>query len=136
MTQKEKQLLLKDLCTRLSYGVKAKSQTSHLEINTIDGYFVDGDGRKMFHLSEPDFWQTVDHFQYYLRPMSSMTEEEIKEFQAFHCVDGLHPYFYQEMCNLQNLENMMDWLNVHHFDYRGLIEKGLVLEAPEDMYML
>jgi hypothetical protein len=27
-----------------------------------------------------------------------------------------------------------DWLNAHHFDYRGLIEKGLALEAPEGMY--
>ena len=129
MTQKDKELLLQDLCTRLQYGVKAKSPTSHLEINTIDGYFVDGDGTKMFHLSEPDFWQEVEYFQYYLRPLSSMTEEESEE--------------YNDLTNLMSdydstIENIVtkiiDWLIKHHFDHRGLIEKGLVLEAPEGMY--
>lgn len=129
MTQKDKELLLQDLCERLQYGVKAKSPTSHLELNTIDGYFVDGDGTKMFHLSEPDFWQEVEYFQYYLRPLSSMTEEESEE--------------YNDLTNLMSdydstIENIatkiIDWLNSHYFDHRGLIEKGLVLEALEGMY--
>lgn len=126
MTQKDKKLLLQDLCARLQYGVKSKSQTSHLESNTIDGYFVDGDGTKMFHLSEPDFWQEVEHFQYYLRPMSSMTNEEKEEERLLWDIvtktrNDLH-YLYT------------DFLLSHHLDYRGLISKGLVLEAPEDMY--
>ena len=29
---------------------------------------------------------------------------------------------------------VIGWLNAHHFDYRGLIERGLALEAPEGMY--
>ena len=73
-------------------------------------------------------------FKPYLRPMSSMTEEEKEEFQAFHCIDGWHPYFYQQMCNIPNLENMFNWLNAHHFDYRGLIPMGLALEATEGTY--
>jgi len=52
--------------------------------------------------------------------MSSMTEEETK-------IHG------DLICNCQNYE-VVDWLNAHHFDYRGLIEKGLALEAPEGMY--
>jgi len=120
MTNEEKELLLKDLCARLPYGVKASSQTSHLEINTIDGYFVDGDGSKMFHLSEPDFWQTVDCFQYYLRPMSSMTDKEKDKYDRL------------VMCNASWVVN--DWLNSHHLDYRGFIPKGLALEATEGMY--
>ena len=59
----------------------------------------------------------------YLRPMSSMTEEERKEYQAFFNYDGV-----------EYPEEYIDWLNAHHFDYRGLIEKGLALEAPEGMY--
>lgn len=135
MTQEEKELLIKDLCGRLRYGVKASSQASHLEINTIDGYFVDGDGKKMFHLSEPDFWQTVDYFQYYLRPMSSMTDDERNEFRT---VGGVMSH------NIQNdtwaicafAPEAYDWLLSHHFDFRGLIEKGLALEAPDGMYKI
>ena len=73
-------------------------------------------------------------FKPYLRPMSSMTEEEKKEFQACHCVYELHPDFQPMMCNLANELNMFDWLLSHHFDFRGLIEKGLAIEAPEGMY--
>lgn len=138
MTQEEKELLIKDLCGRLRYGVKAGSQASHLEINTIDGYFVDGDGKKMFHLSEPDFWQTVDYFQYYLRPMESMTEKEtyifrqdvLNEVEA-RCIHSFGSGKYSLAFTEAN-----DWLNEHHFDYRGLIERGLALEAPEGMYKI
>ena len=63
-----------------------------------------------------------------------MTEEELKEFRSFHCVYDLHPDFHPMMCNMPNLTNMFDWLNAHHFDYRGWIKKGRALEAPEDMY--
>ena len=67
----------------------------------------------------------------YLRPMSSMTEEEKKEFallQAdFYSNGFLYPKQFAAI-------NMVNWLNAHHFDYRGLIEKGHALEAPDDMY--
>lgn len=133
MTQEDKELLLQDLCARLYCGVKAKSPTSHLEINTVDGYFVDGDGTKMFHLSEPDFWQEVEYFQYYLRPMSSMTKEEVKEFYNVECMRPQVGYI-KPTSDWHFTINGVDWLNAHHFDYRRLIEKGLVLEAPEGMY--
>ena len=60
----------------------------------------------------------------YLRPMSSMTEEEEKEFQEIKL-----SYHFDEDSYI-----LLDWLNAHHFDYRGLIEKGLALEAKEGMY--
>ena len=59
----------------------------------------------------------------YLRPMSSMTEEEKLEYVI--AWDSRQPYLPTEA---------MDWLNEYHFDYRDLIEKGLALEAPEGMY--
>ena len=120
MTQEEKQLLLKDLCGRLPYGVKFQGEDSNVYTLDAANYFA---------LQVEDMV-----FKPYLRPMSSMTDKERKEFQAFHCVDALHPYFYQQMCNLQNLENMFNWLNKKMFDYRGLIPMGLAIEAPEDMY--
>ncbi len=58
----------------------------------------------------------------YLRPMHSMTEDEEKQFQDINLYEL--PYMVEGL----------DWLNAHHFDYRGLIEKGLVLEAQQGMY--
>ena len=134
MTQKDKELLLKDLCARLPYGVKIyfggipKLLTS---ITVKPGYteiLVEGEYGKAAYC---DFISTYNNKEYlqeeiaekckpYLRPMSSMTEEEKAEFLSL-------PMKVYSM-------NSFDWLNTHHFDYRGLIELGLALKAPEGMY--
>ena len=61
----------------------------------------------------------------YLRPMASMTEEEKINYRAFFNYDGV-----------EYPDEYIDWLNKNMFDYRGLIEKGLALEAPEGMYKI
>ena len=140
MTQEEKLLVKKELSARAFYGVKAHYQyydfvgSSERLVYEKDGVVkgVDISLRNPVYID--GIHADVEHTKPYLRPMSSMTEEEKEEFQAFHCIDGWHPYFYQQMCNIPNLENMFNWLNAHHFDYHGLIEKGLALEAPEGMY--
>lgn len=150
MTQEEKQLLLNDLCARLPYGVKVSITAHNLDyekdfgktiIAELVGIYTakddDGTTYTCFITCYDEFktqGNEIDTIKPYLRPMSSMTEEEKKEFQACHCVYELHPNFQPIMCNLANELNMFDWLNAHHFDYRGLIEKGLALEAPEGMY--
>lgn len=58
----------------------------------------------------------------YLRPISSMTEDEEKQFQDVNLYEL--PYTVEGL----------DWLNAHYFDYRGLINDGLALEAPQGMY--
>lgn len=63
----------------------------------------------------------------YLRPMSSMTEEEQKEYDVFCC----KPYL---GIDETTASNFVDWLNKKMFDYRGLIPRGLAIEAPENMY--
>ena len=72
--------------------------------------------------------------------MSSMTEEERSDL-FMHVLDG--PIIYDENENIivgfecntfEQFASLENWLNSHHFDYRGLIEKGLALEAPEGMY--
>ncbi len=70
----------------------------------------------------------VGQYKPYLRPMSSMTEDEKIEWDAEYAYNS-KSYEYEEY-----LSKMIDWLNAHHLDYRGLIEKGLALEAPEGMY--
>ena len=138
MTQEERQLQLKDLSARLPYGVKFQGEDSNVYTLDAANYFA---------LQVEDVV-----FKPYLRPMSSMTEEEKEEYRNLsdevigsygpyhhefivHCVRlGIKPDNPHECVdNFLNME-AIDWLNAHHFDYRGLIEKGLALEAPEGMY--
>lgn len=126
MTQEDKELLLKDLCARLPYHLKGKSTDGKLyeatviyDTGTILASEVDGVNTNI-----------CCGFKPYLRPMSSMSEEEYGIFlntQSWECGAGSHPKY-------EYTYKTFDWLNEHHFDYRGLIEKGLALEAPEGMY--
>lgn len=116
MTQGEKQLLLKDLSARFPYRVMIKSVGENKVIGLWDLKDVDN-------LPLP-----------YLRPMSSMIEKEKKE-RDFYCGDK--PYgknIGESYLTEYDMPDYLDWLLEHHFDYRGLIEKGLALEAPNDMY--
>ena len=143
MTQEEKQLLFKDLCGRLPYGIKG-------EIYLIDNELEKMIGKEHpnptelhpFNLNLPNE-ESPFIIKPYLRPMSSMTEEEREEWaDKFNfAMDELSsildekeaedaaPYMFAK-----SHFTSIDWLLAHHFDYRGLIEKGLALEAPEDMY--
>ena len=129
MTEDEKKLLLKDLCGRL---------TSH---TIIQVYYEEMSGSGTFNealwgveIESPVVnFRGLDYIKPYLRPMSTMTEEEKSEFANFACVN-LCPMMFTDKLTLDNESKMFDWLNAHHFDYHGLIEKGLALEAPEDMY--
>ena len=125
MTQKDKELLLKDLCARLPYGVKGLHRGQVHELFTIDGREVNS---ACIQVDGYDAWFSVDTFKPYLRPMSSMTKEEEDEYMIARQKDIAEAYIHATP------QNAIDWLNAHHFDYRGLIEKGLALEAPEGMY--
>ena len=122
MTQEEKQLLLKDLCARLPYGVKLGFENSNAILTPKD--YCCFTQQLFTNLIFPKHNGTVEYgcqfYEYrpYLRPMSSMTEEEEN------IVYNGHVQFWERE----------DYCNKHHLDYRGLIEKGLALEAPDDMY--
>lgn len=130
MKQEDKELLLKDLCARLPYGIKCKIAHSYKYKATQDVVTL----TDISHISpecyfeESDEFEKIENVKPYLCPMSSMTNEEYEDYISFdaytHLNDGS-----EVPCMLQ-----IDWLNTHHFDYRGLIEKGLALEAPEGMY--
>ena len=126
--QEEKQLLLTDLCGRLPYGVKCYT-VSYKQPYTLIGIVEDeiflntpihdeGDGK--FDLGH-------EIIKPYLRPMSSMTEKEENELVKIAVMGGYNDSVFNSFV-------VTDWLNKKMFDYRGLIEKGLALEAPEDMY--
>ena len=116
MKREEKQLLLKDLCARLPYGVIVC-------LDYRDGTIVT---REMGIGSLHDFMFDNAELKPYLRPMSSMTEEEFEEYGNIieHISIGSLDF------NIAN-PNATDWLNAHHFDYRGLIEKGLAIEVTK-----
>lgn len=148
MTQEEKELLLNDLSARLQHKVRIKC--GHCPINPfVTGIF----GEYIHHIpyyvggSIAISATKIEEVKPYLRPMSSMTLEEECEFcRLFECdsVNAMYGYInwvvggscdYDEFdIEFSKLAKIIDWLNKHHFDYRGLIEKGLALEAPEDMY--
>ena len=116
MTQEDKELLLKDLCARLPYGVKVKTNRGP---EIIEGLAPFCHNEVKISLNF-DWSLSISDFTPYLRPMSSMTEDEKKEL-------------FQLMGNGTDIKRI-DFYISHHFDYRGLIEKGLALEAPEGMY--
>jgi len=133
MTLEEKQLLLKDLCARLPYGVKCCARyNTGSRYNTNIITIIPENGTIVTKQNELHYQQTslIEDCRPYLRPMSSMTEEENKEYEllANHCIVTSIGFVHLEATLL------IDWLLAYHFDYRGLIEKGLALEAPEGMY--
>ena len=128
MTQSDRELLLKDLSARLTY----KPVCHAGEINH-DGelYFIN----TIYNIVALTSDKAAGKFETcpvvdvkpYLRPLSSMTKEEKEEYICLSdlvAVDGVFVSSYETF----------DWLNKHHFDYRGLIEKGLALKAPKNMY--
>lgn len=141
MTEQEKRLLLRELCARLPYGVKVQcslDSTARRHIVELTGY----EGKKTealgynanyFYINGyTSIGKDLERFQIrpYLRSMSSMTDEEKLKYVTITRLrynDNKKPY--REL----TIE-AIDWLNEHHFDYRGLIGMGLALEAPEGMY--
>ena len=117
MTQEDKELLFKDLSARLSYGVIVEIISYGQE--TLMPWF----GK----LSCKDLDCFIHDVAYksikpYLRPLSSMTEEEKKEYNLTKALS---------IVDYPTLKSF-DWLNAHHFDYRGLIPMGLAIEVTEE----
>lgn len=150
MTQEEKQLVLQDICGRLPYGiiVQYKQKTFSPDDEYTVDIKIDIDNMLHHRLKLLDF-------KPYLRPMSSMTEKEKEELisKCIHTeteedwegmrsdvwgIKILGKYDTRRWDNTiwVSTINMdaIDWLNAHHFDYRGLIPMGLAIEAPEGIY--
>ena len=121
MTQEQKDLLLKDLCGRLPYKVKAQipnvygGYTSAIESIDNDGYVVDFEG---IHIE-------IEFIKPYLFPLSSMSDEQ-KVFFGDLCYAIIHSLAWDMQAALNEL---VDWLNENHFDYNNLIPMDLAIDA-------
>ena len=133
MTQEYKQLLIKDLCARLPYGVMVK--LVYDEKTTVT--------REMGLGSLHDIMLDNAEGKPYLRPMSSMTEDERNELSDYLCERVMSdktgitipPNPIQgKGISFEWMQECINWLILNHFDYRGLIPKGLALPATENMY--
>ena len=116
---------IKDLCSRLPYGVivdTPKGKGHACDINfTIFGVEI---GVNINTTVRDTF--SINDVKPYLRPMSSMTEEEWEDYQKIRMIDWVHGDINGTFINAGLI---VDWLNAHHFDYRGLIPMGLAIDA-------
>ena len=117
MTQKDKELLFKDLCARLPYGVKINESTQG--DFTVIGLTTE----RVFTTCETEDCYNdfpIECIKPYLLPLFSMTEEQEKEYNDLNCYElGCFPH----------TEDALDYLIKNHFDFRCLISKGLAIDA-------
>ena len=117
MTQEERQLLIKDLCARFPYGVICRLSVKEADVSITDNLEIGG----LVH-----FIYGTMNVEPYLRPMSSMTEEEIDRMWEI----------YESGPAAESSVAVAEYLYERHLDCHYLIEKGLALEAPEGMYKI
>ena len=121
MTQEDKELLLKDLCARLPYNVICQVEFKengkyNSKVMLLSGIFTD---EAYFTTKGGSIYS--NEYKPYLSPMSSMTDYQKSDYQ----------FITERWMNdpSHSISDSIDWLNKNHFDYRGLIEKGLAIDA-------
>ena len=150
MTQEEKELLRKDLCARLPYGVKAKVLNEDIlryDYSSEEGGFIKGienvnDGLFVIECRKDGYVLSYDEFKPDLFPLSSITEmlEELNTIGFFKYCDTIANVSHLESKNgiseeiytyidIESISGLMNFFHSHHIDYRGLIEKGLAIDA-------
>ena len=123
MNQKDKKVLLRDLCCRLPYNVICKDneinctgklKSIHINYNMVTLYDINND-EEFSHCC-------IENIKPYLFPLSSMMEEQKEEFDRLYTYDALI---------VEPQWELIDFCNKHHLDYRGLISKGLAIDATD-----
>lgn len=143
MTQEDKELLLKDLCARLPYHVRVKVW---LKDGTTEEGFYDFEHNYEDVMKDFFFYNKLNDLKPYLRPISSMTEEEMDMlFDILHIdkdgkdedwikindVYGIK-FFFPTGKWVEDVADAYDYLNSIHIDYRGLISKGLAMAVTKE----
>lgn len=135
MTEQEKKLLIRDCCARLPYGLKLNfyaRATNENVVCTLLGIEPESERPIIAKTDQGSFTFTQDHVKPYLRPMDSMTDDERDEYNGQHHFTASGKWLVWE----DEVDARVDFLDLHFLDHRGLIGKGLALEAPEGMYVI
>ena len=159
MTQEDKDLVLKDMCSRIPYGlrlwikmyegkpdhfIKSHNILSSVNYTTLSPRIsIEG---ALYDIEGPEYSCGEQYIKPYLRPLFSMTENEFQNLKSYSGLIydqlELQEFYDNSKCLEFYLSEIpsyvvilvFDWLNKSMFDYRGLIPRGLALEAPKDMY--
>jgi hypothetical protein len=147
MTENQEKLLLKDLSSRLPYGVKLQVSSWDDEkmeyVDKVDTlYSISSDNHVRTSSEDRDFY--IDEVKPYLFPMSRMTKEQLEELEELCDMytpdDDYNPYAYlgikvlykhvlDDGYTFKFKTDVIDWFNKNHIDYRGLIDMGLAIDA-------
>ena len=135
--EKDRDLLLRDLCARVPYGVKVQYMNNIFVIDYVSSY-------EEVKLDIPDNWTVgVSEVKPYLFPLSSLTKEMMEEPNIYgffkyrdtianvghlESKDGISEEIYTYI-DIESISVLMEFFHSHHIDYRGLIEKGLAIDA-------
>ena len=150
MKQEDKILLVKDLCSRLPYGVRVCHVSSEIsgvlhDISVLHMYEGNSDSDKpdsiVDYVADIDFFgdgypYEIEEFRPYLFPIASISSEQLKEVSE---ILGKEVEVFDNYLNIVDhtrntfsyleLDALFDWFNKNHFDYRNLIEKGLAIDC-------
>lgn len=138
MTKEQKELLLQDLCARVPYGVWVKDIHTNI-IRKLSNIVVhplyDGNNIKDYICSIKmfdDHYVDIEYIRLFLYPLSGMTEEQKKEYTHivnYISFDDTDNWKEGEFIYVEQLNQLMHFYHKNHLDYKGLIEKGLALDA-------
>lgn len=135
MKQEQKELLLKDLCSRLPYKVKVGTTDNDGSLENVWDtlwYNTFTEDVKLTHSTEDaDKIVDISEVKPYLFPLSSMTEEQ-KQYlknRFYYDWDG-EPYdLWKCQIEIGEVDGLIDWFHENHIDYRSLIPMGLANDA-------
>lgn len=145
MIKEDKELLLKDLSARLPYGViiHLGEPDEDEELYCLN-ILQEGLYTRNLEYNNATTLCPIEDSKPYLRPMSSMTSKECMQLttllpryftvfpEKLFCTEHING----GIINFEVLDTIIDFYNSHHLDWRGLIPKGLALEATKDMYKI
>ena len=134
MTQEDKQLLLKDLCARLPYGLKVKCEKYSFPVTILYGGNIDE-----VKFKETGGIENICTIKLYLFPLSSLTEEQ-RNYISKLLIDTQNEFPpYGELnakgcdnlfvCSVKQANVLINYCLANHLDINGLIEKGLAIDA-------
>ena len=136
MNTQDEELLFKDLCSRLAYGVIVNNNGNQGKLLSIEANPYIGKIVNLIILSDSRTADYISNIKPYLRPMSSMTKEEYEDLSNFSELDCGHDLVKTNLFETEGvwsgyffLSSLIDWLYAHHFDFCNLIERGLAIDC-------